>query len=243
MGIVAELLVRSILITGLQELADDEVRFREIVARLDDLPQGSDVSWADDLWVAFRRIMKPDEPDAVNFKMGYPLEEGELPCVSIIKEAGAEDTGGAAAGDQLDVGYAQTGTYTYTSQSGAEVSTYENAEGVRVPVPRVEERTVVGTGFTTTVQVGSWTTSVELSLLLDACVHHVLFRDKGRLFAAGVQDVAFSEGGTPTEATMQAALRVGYVPMQRVTLEWVRRQTIRAPAPNRVRIEPIDPLV
>lgn len=232
MGLAAELLVREVLVTGLHELANDEVRFRELVQREDALNQGSQGTWADDLLAAYRTLLDAEQPDYLNFKLGYPLDAGELPCVSIIKEAGAEDTGTAVTGDVLDVKSRQVGTYTYVPQSGVG----------EIEVPRLEAVLRLGTGWSTTVQVGSWTTSAELSLLLDAAVHNVLFRDKRRLFAAGVRDVSFSEGGTPTDATVQVELRVGYVPMQRLTLEWDRAQTRRSSAPNRVRIYPLDPL-
>jgi hypothetical protein len=230
MGLATELMIREVLILGLHELAGDETRFRQLVGRSDALQDGSQGDWPGELLTVFRLLLDSSSDDYLQFKVGYPAEAGELPCVSIVKEAGAEDAGLAQAGDVLDIGYHQTGVYTYLSPAG-----------LPREAPRLEEHTQLGTGWTTTTQIGSWATSLELAMLLDAAVHNVLFRDKLRLFVAGVHDVGFSEGGTPTDNTVQANLRVGYVPMQRVTLEWTRVQTHRSPAPNRVRIMPVEP--
>lgn len=236
MGIVAELLVREVLFNGLHELANDEVALAELVQRVDTLRDGSQDTWTADLVAAFRSMMDPASDDYLQFRMGLPFEAGHLPCVSLIKEAGAEDTGGAVAGDVLDEKYVQIGTYDYTPQAGSLPT-----PSVVAPVtgtPLLEKHTKIGTAWTTTVQVGSWTTSVELSLVLDAAINHVLFRDKGRLAAAGVVDVGLTEGGSPTDESQQVSLRVGYVPLQRVTLDWIRAQTFREPGLNRIRILP-----
>lgn len=236
MPIACELLVRQVVLEGLHEIANDEDRLRELVGRVDALLDGSQDEWADELVRAFRRILTPAEPDHVKVLVGQPLSAGDLPCVTILKEAGSEDTGGAVVGDILDLKYIQRGTYEYTPQA---------VDGAGDPTiapqtaPQIDEHRLVGTAWTTTVQVGSWTTAPELSLLLDAAVHDALMRGKGRLIAAGVHDVTFSEGGQPTDRQTQVELRCGYVPMQRATLDWIRGTTRRkGPVPNRVTILP-----
>ena len=231
---VGELLVRSVLIEGLHELAGDETRLRELVRRYDALRGGSQGTWEADLVQAFRALLDAESPDYLHFRVGYPLDAGHLPCVSIIKEAAAEDAGGAVVGDVIDRKAVQVGTYTYTAAA---------AGSVPVEVPALEEHVLLGCGYSTTVQVGSWTTSPELSILLDSAVHEVLFRGKRRLLASGVYDASFTEGGTPTDQTTQIELRVGYVPIQRVTLEWQRATTRRKrPLPNRISILPGETL-
>lgn len=229
MGIAPELLVRELIAIGLHELAGDEVRLREVVARVDaELQLGSTSRWADDLVVAYRHLLDSASPDYLQLRMGWPVDNAHLPCVSIIKEASSEDQGGAVVGDILDYKVRQEGTYTYLQPDGVTVA----------EAPRTVEHVLIGTAYSSTVQIGSWTTSPELSILLDAAVWNVLFRDKGRLLVAGVTDVAFSEGGMPTDPTTQLDLRVGYVPLQRVTLDWIRGQTRRRPIPNRIRFLP-----
>lgn len=229
MGIAPDLLVRELITIGLHELAGDEIRLREVVARVDvELQMGSGQSWADDLVKAYRHLLDSESPDYLQLRMGWPVDIAHLPCVSIIKEASAEDSGGAVCGDIIDVKVRHEGTYRYLQPDG---ETYAEA-------PRTIEHRLIGSAYSSTVQIGSWTTSPELSVMLDAAIQNVLMRDKRRLLVAGVIDITFSEGGMPTDNQTQLDLRVGYVPLQRVTLDWVRGQVRRKPLPNRIRFLP-----
>lgn len=230
MGLSAELLIRDVLANGLHRMVGDREEFDELVERFDTLPGGSQGTWAREQAIAFRRLLDSTGDDYLKLVIGYPTQAGHLPCVSIVKESASEDTGGAVAGDLLAIRFRQVGTYTYTPQvPGAEDVT---------DVPLLEELQLRGTAYTTSLQIGSWTTNQELSLVLDSAVQHVLFKDKGRLNAAGVTDVTFSEAGFPPDSPTRLALEVGYVPAQRVTLDWIRGQVTRKLASNRVRYLP-----
>lgn len=251
MPIAAEFLVRQVVLEGLHEISADETRLREIVGRVDTLSDGSNDAvrgkWTEQLVAAYVDMLDPSSPDYVKVLDGLPFAAGDLPCVSIIKEAGAEDTAGAELGDLLAWRAVTRGGYDndrpvrdLAGVFGLGTRGRSNlTRSTETRVPVLHEHRLEGVAFTTTVQVGSWTTAPELSLLLDAAVHDSLFRGKRRLITAGVQDVAFSEGGSPTDEEIQVRLRVGYVPSQRATIDWIRGTTRRkGPIPNRVRILP-----
>lgn len=231
-GIVPELLLREVVLSGLHDIAADEYRLRELVTRIDRLYDGSHDDYAADLMRAYLRLTDPAEASYLQVLHGYPFDIAHLPCVSLIKESGVEDTSGAVHGDILHRASVQRGTTTIAKATVGRANSEATQE-----VPTVAEHRKIGVAYTSTVQVGSWSSAPELSLLLDAAVHQAIFANKGRLYAAGVTDVTLSDGGTPTDEQVQLNLRVGYVPIQRVTLEWIRSHTQRRyPVPNRTRI-------
>ena len=95
---------------------------------------------------------------------------------------------------------------------------------------------IIGSEWTTTIQVGSWAAAPEESVLLHSVVKHLLFRHKGRVQTSGVRDVSLSESGF--EPDPQLHPRTGYVPLVRCTLHWQWRQTRRKPSPTFFTLQP-----
>jgi len=198
MSVVPELLVREVLLAGLVEVAGDTTRINEIVGRFDIDPRGGDRvrRWSEELRAAIRTL-----PARVRCAVGYPEDRAQAPYLSVVLEGGSEDSRGAVAGDVLGYHY------------------YPRGDG------RAEYQKVIGIDETSTVQVGAWATAPEESLLLLEVARNVLFRDKGRLYDAGVHEVAFSHGGD--EPNPERFPWTGYVPVLRCTMTWTRRQTRR----------------
>lgn len=202
MNIVPELKVRQVIMEQLYKLASDDIAIDEIVSRADDLRHGTQSQWTADLKAALKDLLDPKSQNPLWVKVGYPLSESELPCISIINESGSEDAKGAVMGDILGEAFQTIGaqTYKYTTKGIDQISN---------------------------VQIGSWATAPELSLLIDAAVRYALFRDgKGPLEAGGVWEVAFTYGGVQPSEELYP--RVGYVPMTRVQLTWTYRTTVRS---------------
>lgn len=218
MNIVPELQVRQMLMEELYKLASDEIAIEEVVSRIDDLRQGTQEAWTKDLTAALKDLLDPGSRNPLWVKVGYPLTEAELPCISIVNDGGSEDERGAVMGDILDVSYQLMGTQSF-------------------------KYTTLGVDQISHVQVGSWATAPELALLMDAAVRFAAFRGKGALDAAGVWEVGFTNAGFPNPAP-ELLPRVGYVPMTRIQLQWTYRTTLReGPVPNsaRVRTGTVDP--
>jgi len=196
--ITPELLVRQVLLEGLVELAGDRFRQDELFARVDDMLQGTQDAWAKEMRAALLRMAQPGRKGGISVAVGYPQDEALLPYVSIIGDAGSEEGNQASMGDVLGRHFDQDTGTLYT---------------------------VIGTEWSSTIQIGSWATVGEESTLLHQLVKHVAFRAKGSLIAAGVRDVSLSESGfAPGEVYYP---RVMWVPMLRLTLEWTYRQTRR----------------
>lgn len=214
MHLVPELAVRQVLLEGLVELAGDEFRQEELFGRHDNLPMGTQEDWLDEMRQALLRMTSVTAPDGIKVGVGYPHLEVRFPYVSIVIEEGHEDEGGAVTGDVLGGDSHLRGTF--------------NAD---LPESfQVEDREVIGTEWSTTLQIGSWTEVPEESSLLHAMVKSVLFRDKGRLYTAGVREIMLSETGFAPDERM--AQRTGYVPVVRCTMRWTWRQTRRRVVPH-----------
>jgi hypothetical protein len=214
MHIVPELLVRQVLLEGLVELAGDPYRQDELFGRHDDMPQGTAEDWLEEMRAALLRMTSLTAPDGIRVAVGYPALEARFPYVSIVIEEGHEDESGAVSGDLLGGATKVTGTF--------------NAD-----LPEsfsVEDREIIGSEWSTTLQVGSWTEVPEESALLHAMVKSILFRDKGRLYTAGVREMMLAETGFAPDERMSQ--RTGYVPVVRCTMRWTWRQTRRKTVPH-----------
>jgi len=214
-NIVPELMIRQILKEGIVSLAADEPRLDEMFGRVDDLYAGSQDQWTDDMKAGVRRIVST--PDMLRVGVGYPTTIAVLPYYSIVIESGGEQSDEATTGDVASVTYQQTGVPSATDPTASQ---------------SIEHKTLA-TGWSTTVQVGTWSRAPEESVLLHSVSREVLFRDKGRLLEAGVHDVTFTESGfAPDQSPLYPDC--GYVPMLRVVMRWTLRTTKRAVVPTRM---------
>lgn|GEM_PF-4393895 len=218
MAFVPELLMRQMLLEGLFELAGDEEEQTELFERLDDLLQGSQELWAKDVKAQVLKMTERDSRRALHVGISYPGDDAVYPYWSLVLENGSEDQAQATAGDILGVEYEQRGTPSATDPTAS----------------RVIRHTHLGTGWTSIVQLGTWAVSSEQSIIVSAIAKHLVLRHKGRLFAAGVHDISFTEGGfQPGERWP----RIGYVPILRCTMTGTLRQTRRTgPVPTRTTV-------
>jgi hypothetical protein len=215
--IVPELLIREVLLYGFRELCGDAFRMDKLFHRVDDLLGGTQEEWAQDLKNALLRMAKPADRGALRIGVGYPTTAIVTPYVSIVLESGAENTAEAAVGDVLSRASHVIGTLRSDDERAA----------------RVIESTTLGVGWQSTIQIGSWSRVPEESLLLHAAVRQILFRDKGRLVAAGVHEVGFTDTGfAPSRDEYPDT---GYVPVLRCSISWTLRDVRRlSPVPTRV---------
>lgn len=213
---IPEMLIRQVLHEGFVEAVEDDLLLTEVFGRVDDLLQGSQDQWLEDMKVEFRRMVAENE---IAIHVGYPDDIARLPYVSIILEGGHEDEGQATLGDMLGVDYEVVGNVGEVDADG-------------VPTFRSYQHTIVGCEEVTTIQIGSWAAVPEASLLLHAMVRAILFRHKRRLEDAGINELTFSDSGfQPGQAPWEG--HVGYVPLVRCTMRWTRRQTLReGPVPT-----------
>ena len=197
-NLTPELLVRQVLLEGLVELAGDKFRQDEIFDRVDDMLQGTQETWNQEMREALLRMSHVGALGGIRVAVGYPSTESRLPHISIITESGAEEGGQATMGDVLGRAYDRDTNTLYTTK---------------------------GAAWSSSVQIGAWATSGEASTLLAQIVRNVVFDKKGSLLQSGVHEISLSETGfDPGE---QYYPRVQWVPMIRVNLEWTFRQTHR----------------
>jgi len=201
-GIVPSLLVREVLIKGLVELASDDVRLSELYQRFDDLRDGTQDQWTQDLKDHLKRLVSYGSAGAVRVGVTYPRTELSLPWVSVLVASGSEDVGQATMGDVM---------HRRVEKLGA---------GEKL---RHVEHTIIGSDQTTQIQIGSWAIAPEGSLLLHEAVRNVLMRDKGRLQSAGVLNITLSDGGF--EVSSDLTPHVAYVPVMSMSMEWTQHQT------------------
>lgn len=215
----AEFLLRQVLVEGLVELAGDRVRLRELVARSDTLRQGSQVEWVDDHLALVDELVQIGAPGGLTIGVGYPPDDAHLPYVGIVKASASEQPGGASCGDVIGI--------AFDLQSTPTAADFNSTVSTRV--------TTIGVDVTTSLQVSTWATTPDASMLISAIVRHLVFRHKGRLEGAGVHEVTTSESGF--EPSPQLYPRTGYVPVLNVSLEWTYRQARRTRrVPTRVRV-------
>ena len=204
-----ELLIRQVLLEGLVELAGDVPRLDELFTRVDTLLQGSQADMVRDFKAVIRRMARLSDDGGIAVGVGYPMDDARYPFVSLVIDSAAESPGGASMGDVLGCAYDLQSTPT-AADSNSTVST---------------RYTVIGTDYTTNIQVGCWALAAEESTLLLTAVRHLLFRHKGRMTLAGVRDVTISESGFQPDPNQYP--RTGYVPVIRCSLEWTLRQSRR----------------
>lgn len=226
MNIVPEMDVREVIINGLHELANDREAIEGMVSRTDALRDGSQDDWTAELRAELLAMLDPESDRYVYVKVGYPLSNAHLPCVSIILEGATENQGEANIGDDLNRYTEVQGTFVapVSLDNGLSLAPLPNATTTPTPV-RVEEVQVKGTGWSSNVQCGCWHVAPEGALLLQAAVRWALFRGKGQLHDAGVHQLSFSEGGVQPDGQMEP--RVGYVPMITIHMDWTYRQIRR----------------
>lgn len=204
MEIAPELVLRQALMEQLRLLAGDRRRLEDLVRRTDALASSTAADWSVDLTRAALRMLLPSRPeDEVRVMLGYPVDAAVMPCVSIVMASGSEDVGEAVMGDVIG---------RSTAMEGASLV----------------ERTTLGLDYRSTVQVGSWTTAAEESLLLHALVHESLVLAKGALYGAGVHDLSLSDSGFEPDDKHYPS--TGFVPVWQCSIRWTRRTTLRAVA-------------
>jgi len=213
MTFVPELQVRQLLIEGMVELAGDRHRMDEMFGRVDALLQGTQNEWADEARAVFLELAKPGHRGGARVLVGYPPQEARLPALSIVEEGGAEDESQATFGDIM------------ARQIETLGQSEENEDGEEVGNQRLHEHIHIGCEWTSTLQLSTWATTPEVSVILHAVVKHLMLRLKGRLFRAGVQSVSLSDSGFQPNPDLYP--RTGYVPVVRCTMHWTSRQTRR----------------
>lgn len=210
MALVPELALRQALIEEFRLLASDRDRMLEIVRRVDDLRESSGADWERDLRQAAVRMLLPEHPgEGVRFGLGYPDGDGVMPFVSIVVGASPEDASNATMG---------------------------NVQHRRCQFEgdRLIEFTTLGEPYTTNVQVGSWTTAPEESLLLHSLVREALKAGEGRLARAGILELSLADVGL--EPDSDDFPRTGYVPVWQCSIRWTRRMVRRRHVPHTYRL-------
>lgn len=222
-GFVPELLVREVLIEGLALLVSDEYRLDELVRRVDSLVGNTSDDWQRELRLELQRLILESD-HGLPVIIGHPDDDSHLPAISVVLATTSGNDSEARAADIVDVQYERVGSDDTFGGVGGTVRT----DGTGV----VYRHDVLGEGQTTQLQVGTWAVAPEQALVINAAVYAVLLEGKGRLAAAGVHDVSFSETGYQPDPQLYP--RTAYVPILTVTLQWTRRQTRRTgPVPNR----------
>lgn len=212
-----ELLLRQVLLEGVLALAGDEFRMAEMVQRADTLDQSSRAQWERDFRDTIADLAEHGPGKApLRIKLGYPHEQAVYPHVSIVLASGSEDRAQATVGDRLGQTTEHRGTPTEDDPSAS----------------RAIEHTLIGLGWTTTLEIGVWAVAPEQAILIHALLKHLILYEKGRMVAAGVTEMSISETGfTPGEGWG----RVGFVPVIRCTMAWTIQSTLRkGPVPTRV---------
>lgn len=222
MFFMPELLLRQVLIQGLIDLAGDDERMSILFRRVDDLLQGTQEEWVDELKAYFRDSVTRAE-GRMSVLVGYPMDHTFIPCFSLVEMSGGEKDGEALVGDRWDVA---------TEQEG--VVNEPNLARDLTEYPRLVRTETVATPWTSTIQVGAWATSPEGSTVLSAVARSILIRDKSRLMSAGVTNISLSTPGGFTPDNERYPL-IGYVPIVQVAMDWQCVDQIRSgPRPGRV---------
>lgn len=200
-----EMLLRQVIMEGLQILGSDELRLQALFRRLDDLRHGTHERWQETMLNEARTLVDFEGPGGLRVGVGYPdVDTPHFPYVSILLESGREAQG--SVGDVHRRRYERIGNRVYSV-------------------------TETGSEWSSVLQVGSWTTSAERSHALHEMLRSVFFHDKGRLHAAGVYDLDCNETGFVPDP--QWYPRVGYCPTWRVTMDWTyTTERRRGPLPT-----------
>ena len=234
MNAVSEMDLRALLIQGLHELAQDDEAIAECVGRADDLLEGTQGSWVDELTRVAHALLDPRSDMYITTKVGYPTATAHLPCIGIINDQSGEDTSGAVLGDILSRTYRSEGVAPDRTRGAVFINgrryRLPNPDGLPVfaeqdPPRRTYEAVQRGVDWRSVLEVSCWTAAPETSLLVQAMARWALFRRKGDLSRSGVYEVGFDEAGVQPDPAMEP--RVGYVPVIRCTLSWTYGQTTR----------------
>jgi hypothetical protein len=222
MFFMPELLLRQVLLQGLVDLAGDDERMSVLFGRVDDLLQGTQDGWVDELKSYFRDAVTRTE-GRMAVMVGYPMDHTFTPCFSIVEMSGGENDGEALVGDRWD---------TATEQEG--VVNERDMTGTITEYPRLVRTEVIATPWKTTIQVGAWATSPEGSTVLAAVARSILIRDKSRLMRAGVTNISLSTPGGFTPDNERYPM-IGYVPIVQVAMDWQCVDQVRSgPRPGRI---------
>jgi hypothetical protein len=211
-GMVVELAVQEAIVLGLHTLASDERAINELVGYESELRHSSSQEWRAALRDALLQMVDGRSDMYCDVRIGYPSPPGEakLPAISIVMESGGENEAEATIGDVLHVGYS----------------------GLIGPRQELYETTVIGSGQTTTLQIGAWATAPERSTLLIAAVKWALYQQKDRMIAKGIHEISLSESGVEISPDLEP--RVGYMPTIIARINWTFRLSSRRRVPNRV---------
>lgn len=212
-----ELLIREVLLEGLSVLVADSARLAELYERFDGVSGGSQATTPAAFAARLRQLCAWGSADELTVRMGYPSEHARMPAVSLVYDGGGENPGSAVFGDVFTrqhvlVGADNTGDWSTQTCTQTVVKVIE---------------------YSSRIQIGTWATGPEESILVHEAVRNVLFTDKQYLADRGIRDASLSEGGIVPDRRMYP--RVAYVPMLSVQLTWDLRHTRRRRVPSRVR--------
>lgn len=206
-------LLVSFLRRRLTVLAADSERLGELYARLD--AELGAPAQAQAMLERLRALVRWGSEDELTVRLGYPDEHARLPAVSVVMASGSENPAAATFEDVFAL------SHELVIPEGG---TAADAVCVQRRHKLVEH--------SSSIQIGTWATTPEESLLVHEAVRICLLVDKQRLTAHGIRDVTFGEGGVVPDPRLRP--RVGYVPMLTCTLTWDLRHTVRRRVRSRV---------
>lgn len=203
-----EFSIREVLINGFAELRNATAQLSEFVSRFDNLPQGSQAEWNDQLREALADVLDPESDNSLrNISLGYPSGDAALPWIGITISSDAEDTGSATIGDNM--------LTLYHGIGDAEIDP-ENYRLIR--------KKVKGVDYNASIEVSVWSTSPEMSLMLHEAVNYILMGNKGELTASGIRDITLSSSAFEPSSELEPRMSA-VVPVTRCVLTYQRRWT------------------
>lgn len=213
----AETLLRQVVLERLTVLASDEALQRQLFARQDTLEQGSQDAWVDECVSWFRDISH-----RLTVIPGYPVEQVQLPCVSIVLQSASEDASSAVCGDVWDRQSELIGILNQSTPTSSAV--YDHIE--------------YGMAVQASVQIGSWATGPEETQALHTITRWSLHSGKDRMIRLGLRDITFAESGfEPTGNPLYP--RPMFVPLVTAQLtHWYRYRERTGPQKHRLSVLP-----
>ncbi len=213
--LTAEFVIREQLVEGLVEAAQDPGQLDELVARFDNLLQGSQQQMPIDWRAMLVDYLNPASSNVLRVILGYPPADITLPVVAIGMVGEVEDPTSASLADGLVVLNEKLGDIT------------TNPDGFRIIQHHVR-----GVDHVTTLEISVWHTAMEGAILLQEAVRYVLFRRKGALTSAGIRNLQMTLNSLQPDDTMP---NVAMVPRIMVTLTYQARQTVSEdPVPHKM---------
>lgn len=216
-----DLLVRQVLLEGLALLARDPVRSTMLYERFDDLVGGSQDEQPGSWRARLRELTQYGAEEALQIGVGHPHDAARLPYVGVVLDSGSEVASMARLNDLQAVSHEVIGEDVQNGDGSYDFGSQ-----------RVIQHRHRQTDWTSSIQVSTWATTPEESLLVHEAVREVLLNDKGRLRPAGITNVSFSDTGFAPD--VQIRPRTGWVPVLSVSMEWDLTQVQRRRVPSRV---------